>query len=103
MLKAVCFDYVKNTRDDSPKRSWESEESYQVRLRTTTRFDKFLDAGFTDEDTLLFIISIDQIGTFNSHIEKYDLAKYIKFESDWCENINYIDDVPRMKVFVLEK
>lgn len=62
---------------------------------------QFLDA--TDcESTYLFIISIDQIDSWEKTVSKYNLKDWIIFESDWHENANY-PDKGRLKVYVLEK
>lgn len=51
---------------------------------------------------LLFIITAEQAYLWNTVLDRYNLYKYIHYQSeDWVRNSNYPDKPPRLKTFIL--
>lgn len=69
-----------------------------------TRFkDNFLDkVGKYHADYHVFLISIDQRHLWQNCVEYHDLEKYIVHETPWVYNYNYVNEEPRLKLFVLK-
>lgn len=67
-----------------------------------TRFEDSLLCSLKEDQYYIFIIAVNQYNTWDEHVEKFGLAKYIVYKNP-CPimNINY-DPGERLKLFILK-